>query len=95
MIEAVKTYLRTPATAVWGVLVLATLATWMLGAGHTIIIESATAATVFVIMIAFVKVGLVGRYFMELEHAPRRLALLFNGWTVITCVIVIGLYVLH
>ncbi|TAM69765.1 cytochrome C oxidase subunit IV family protein [Mycobacterium sp.] len=90
-----KTYLRTPATAVWAVLLVATLATWMLGAGHTVIVDSARVATIFVLLIAFVKVDLVGRYFMELQHAPRRLALLFNGWTVITCAVVIALYVLH
>jgi amino acid transporter len=90
-----KTYLRTPATAVWAALLLATLATWMLGAGHTMLVDSARTATVFVIVIAFVKVDLVGRYFMELQHAPRRLALLFNGWTVITCAAVVGLYLLH
>jgi amino acid transporter len=90
-----STYLRLPATAVWAVLLLATLITWLLGAGHAILVDNATIATVFVVLIAFIKVDLVGRYFMELNHAPRRLAFLFHGWTLITASVVISIYLLH
>jgi hypothetical protein len=89
------TYLRQPATVVWAVLLLATLVAWMLGAGHAIVVDNVTVATVFVILIAFIKVDLVGRYFMELHRAPRRLALLFHGWSLTTATVVIGIYLLH
>ena len=89
------TYVRLPATTVWTVLLAATLVTWMLGAGHAILVNNASVATVFVILIAFIKVDLVGRYFMELNRAPRRLALLFHGWSLITASTVIGIYLLH
>jgi hypothetical protein len=88
-------YLRQPPTVVWAILLLATLFTWMLGAGHALIVDNAMIATVFVVLIAFIKVDLVGRYFMELNHAPRRLALLFHGWSLLTASVVISIYLLH
>jgi hypothetical protein len=90
-----KTYLKLPATAVWAVLLIATLITWALGAGHALVVDSTSAATVFVLLIAFAKVDLVGGYFMELNHAPRGLARLFRGWSLATCAMVIGIYLLH
>ena len=89
------TYLRLPATTVWAVLLAATLVTWMLGAGHSALVDRTCVATVFDILHAFIKVDVVGRYFMELNKAPRRLALLFHAWSLITAVIVIGIYLLH
>ncbi|MUL65875.1 hypothetical protein BOO86_15475 [Mycobacterium sp. CBMA 234] len=91
----ITTYLRSPANKVWAVLLAATLVTWTLGAGHSALVGNTCVATVFVILIAFIKVDLVGRYFMELNHAPQRLALLFHSWSVITACTVIGIYLLH
>jgi hypothetical protein len=90
-----KTYFKLPATTVWAVLLIATLITWALGAGHALVIDSAATATVFVLLVAFAKVDLVGRYFMELNHAPRGLARLFHGWSLATSAVVIGIYLLH
>jgi hypothetical protein len=49
-------------------------------------------AVVIIAVVAFVKVHLVGMYFMELRHAPRVLKFSFSAWTVLTCAIVVGLY---
>ena len=61
-------------SAVWAVLVAATLASWLLGGGHG-------AA---VVAIAVWKVRLVGLYFMELRTAPVPLRVVFEGWVVVT-----------
>ena len=53
----------------------ATLASWYLGDGH----GSTKLATIVVITVAFVKVFVVGHYFMELRDAPIPLRGTFGG----------------
>jgi hypothetical protein len=67
--------------AVWAVLVGATLASWLLGGGNAVVVA-----------VAFLKVRLVGLYFMELRTAPVPLRVLFEGWVVVTCGVLIALY---
>jgi hypothetical protein len=67
--------------AVWALLVVATITSWSLG-----------GAAVAVLALAFVKVRLVGLHFMELRSAPVPLRLLFEGWVVVVCSVLIGLY---
>jgi Prokaryotic Cytochrome C oxidase subunit IV len=81
MDRALPTALPAALTAVWALLVAATLTTWSVG-----------GVSVAVLVIAFVKVRLVGLYFMELRSAPIPLRLLFEGWVVVTCSVLIGLY---
>ena len=85
-------YLRHPVTAVWALLIAATVVSWLLGTRHDVFVASARVATVGVLVIAFVKVGLVGRHFMELRAAPRPLVLLFNAWVVAVCAAILGIY---
>ena len=81
--------LRTRATAVWALLVAATLALWWLGSGE----GDGRAASAAILAIAFLKVHLVGRHFMELRTAPVRLRraldlyVLATGATLITWVL--------
>jgi len=84
--------LRTPATAVWVVLIVATAATWTLGTNHGF--GNHTLASVVILLIAFIKVRLVGLYFMELRDAPAALRGLFEGYCVVACTIVIGVFLL-
>jgi caa(3)-type oxidase subunit IV len=84
--------LRTPATAVWVVLILATAATWTLGTSHGL--SNHTLASVVILLIAFVKVRLVGLYFMELRDAPTVLRGLFEAYCAIACALVIGVFLL-
>lgn len=44
------------------------------------------------LVVALVKVRLVGLYFMELRSAPVALRGLFEGWIVVTGSVLIGLY---
>lgn len=81
---------RTKATLAWSGLIAATLLSWFLGAGHELGAES---AGVVILLIAFVKVRFVGRYFMELRHAPLGLAAVFDVWIVVVAAVLTGLFV--
>ncbi|WP_354698551.1 hypothetical protein DSM112329_04234 [Paraconexibacter sp. AEG42_29] len=83
--------LRTRATAVWGVLVLATLLSWWLGTDHGF--DDPDAAGALVLAVAFAKLRYVGLDFMEIRDAPRWLRAIFEGWvaTVATAVVVMFL----
>lgn len=80
--------IRRPATIVWLILVAATLTSSWLGEGH----GARRVATVAVIIVALVKVFLVGQYFMELRRAPLALRLAFGGWVVVIGATLVGLY---
>jgi hypothetical protein len=83
---------RRPGTVTWAVLMVATVVSWTLGTRHDVFGGGPRLATVGVLVIAFVKVFLVGRQFMELREAPRLLQLFFNGWCVVVCSVIVGLY---
>jgi hypothetical protein len=68
------------ATAVWLVLLVATCATWWLGTGH-IGHRGAHWEVLSLILVASVKIHLVGYEFMELRGAPRALRATFSVWT--------------
>jgi hypothetical protein len=75
---------------VWLVLVAATLASWSLGSGHGS--SGAQAASLAVLVVAFLKVRLVGLYFMELRAAPVPLRMAFEAWVVVVGGVLAGLY---
>ncbi|MDR3663480.1 MAG: cytochrome C oxidase subunit IV family protein [Mycobacterium sp.] len=81
--------LRGRITAVWLVLITATLASWVLGVGHEL---PHRYAAICIILIAFTKVHFVGRYFMELRHAPMALTAIFGIWNVVVAGVLVGLY---
>lgn len=64
-------------TLVWAALMAATLASWVTGTHG-----GSEAVTVFVIVVAFAKVQLVGTHFMDLRHAPVPLRVAFSTWVV-------------
>ncbi|MFE3056929.1 cytochrome C oxidase subunit IV family protein [Nocardia sp. NPDC059239] len=87
------TLVRGRVTAIWGVLVMATVVSWFLGthgghdrtAGHPI-------SSVVIVLVAFIKVRLIGMYFMELRAAPLLLRTLYESYCLIVCGVVIGMY---
>jgi hypothetical protein len=82
--------LRHRTTAVWVVLVLATCLSWALGVETR---QSASAfATTILMLIAFIKVRLVGLEFMELRSAPLALRLMFEFYVAVVFTVVIGMY---
>ena len=74
----------------WAGLLIATLVSWELG--HGIGIPSVRHASIAIILVSFVEVRFVVREFMELRHAPMALKLLADGWILVVCTVMIGLY---
>ena len=75
-------------TAVWVLLVLATLFSWEsahVGNDHRL-------SSSIVLVIAFIKVRFVGLEFMELRHAPLPLRLIFELWVILACAALLILY---
>jgi hypothetical protein len=83
------TALRTPAAAVWLVLVAATSLSWWLGTDHGV--TSRTGVGVVLMVVAFAKVHLVGRYFMELREAAPALRRAFDAYVGVVCALLVVL----
>ena len=83
-------------TLIWLTLGAVTLASWWLGssdgAGDP---ERNAAITYAVILIAGVKVRVIGSYFMEARHAPRRLRRWLDGWLAFTIAVLLAIYSLE
>jgi hypothetical protein len=78
---------RNRITLVWAILVAATFLSF-----ETMTLGNAFLLRSLILVIAFAKVLLVGREFMELRHAPPLLLWLFQLWAVVTCVVLIVLF---
>lgn len=76
---------------VWALLTALTLLSWLVGVGEGSALDL-RVATAVVLGVAFLKVDLVGRYFMELRDAPRLLLVLFDAWVVGVFVILMAIY---
>jgi caa(3)-type oxidase subunit IV len=83
------TLLKSRISLVWLVLIAATLISWKVGTDHGV---HAHLATVIVLLVAFIKVRLVGLYFMELRESPLPLRFIFEGYCVVVCTTLIIMY---
>jgi heme/copper-type cytochrome/quinol oxidase subunit 4 len=81
---------RDRVAAVWAFLVLATIASLTLGEDR--LIHTQNVVAIAVIAIAFVKVRLVGIYFMELREAPLLLRAAFETYVAVAATVLIVLY---
>jgi hypothetical protein len=81
---------RSAVTPVWVLLMVATAASWSLAAHHGIGIHK--VVTVAVLVVAFVKVALIGLHFMELRYAPPLLRNIFHVWYLAVCTVVVVIY---
>lgn len=88
--ETLITLTRGRLGAVWGLLVAATLLSFWLGADHGI--SSDNTRTIVIIVVAFIKLRLIGLYFMELREAPTKLRSAFEGYCLAACATLIGFY---
>lgn len=75
-------YLRNSLTYVWGILVVVTVASWVIGRGHGTEYRLDAAITTGVLVIAALKAHLVIRHFMEVRHASAWLKRTAYGWNV-------------
>lgn len=78
-------------TAIWLLLVLATLLSWQLGDG-TAPDTQRGAASVAILVIALLKARFVFLEFMELRGAPLPLRAAFEAWAALICTALIALY---
>jgi hypothetical protein len=78
---------RSRITIIWAILVAATFLSF-----ETMALGNAFLLRSLILVIAFGKVTLVGREFMELRHAPPLLLWLFQGWAALTCAALIILF---
>ncbi len=74
-----STLLRSRASVVWLVLVVVTVVSWALGTDHDLGLGQELAA-LSMLVLAVVKIGLIGLNFMELRHAPSWLRLIFTAY---------------
>jgi hypothetical protein len=81
-------FVRGRAGVSWLVLIVATLISYSLGADH----GTGSVMVVVVLVIASIKVRLVGLDFMELRTAPVPLRAAFEGYCVGLWVLLSGLY---
>lgn len=93
MMSGMVELLRNRITLIWLLLIGLTLLSWWLGAGHGLGADSHTAAGIVVLVVAFAKVRLVGRYFMELRDAPWPLLLSFEAYCAVVCAAVVAFLV--
>ena len=91
-LNAVPARMRTPATVVWVVLVLATVVSWALGSDHGVEGDWRRVASVAVLIVAFVKVRFIGMYFMDLRDAPLPLRAGYQLYCLAVCATVVGFY---
>lgn len=85
-----KDLLLTRTTLIWVLLVGATLVSWELG--HGVGFDSAAAAGAAILVVTFVKVRFVVLDFMEIRGAPRWMRVIAEGWVVLCCALLIGLF---
>lgn len=84
-----------PITAAWLLLMLATGLSWWLGQDHGLSGNQEgdyRAISCGLILIAFIKVRIVIRYFMEVRKAPLALRSICDAWVVLVCAVIIYLY---
>ena len=82
--------LANPVVILWMVLAAITLTSWAVSAEH--ILGSAHNLSALLFVIAFVKVWLIGRYFMELRSAAVPLRRLFDGWVLVVGALLCVMY---
>lgn len=83
--------MKRPGVLVWLFLSVATIiTTWGLAKDNF----DPTWSTVAIMIIAAVKVRFVLLHFMELNHAPLPLRLLFEAWTLVVTAGIVGFYLM-
>jgi hypothetical protein len=87
-----RALLRSSTTVVWVALVAATCVSWWLGASGGVAADPHVGASVAVLVVAFVKVRLVGIHFMELGRAPLALRAAFEAYVILVGGALVVLY---
>ncbi|HSV71967.1 MAG TPA: cytochrome C oxidase subunit IV family protein [Methylibium sp.] len=86
-----KALLLSRVSAVWALLVAATLLSW--GLGHGLGRQDAGWAGVAILLVTFVKVRFVMLEFMELRGAPRWMRCIGEAWIVLVAALLARLFI--
>jgi heme/copper-type cytochrome/quinol oxidase subunit 4 len=89
MTTELLTLLKNRISLIWLALIAATLISWWIGTDDA---ASPTLGTAVVLIVVFIKIRLIGLYFMELRDAPLPLRLLFEGYCLIVCTTLLVMY---
>jgi heme/copper-type cytochrome/quinol oxidase subunit 4 len=89
MTAELLTLLKNRISLIWLALIAATLISWWIGTDDA---ASPTLGTAAVLIVVFIKIRLIGLYFMELRDAPLPLRLLFEGYCLIVCTTLLVMY---
>jgi len=89
MTAQLTTLLKSRITLIWLILIAATLISWRVGTDGAV---GAHLATTIVLLVAFIKVRLVGLHFMELRYAPLALRLIFEAYCLVVCATLVIMY---
>ena len=73
-------------TAIWIVLMLISIFSWVVGINHGMLFEKAFLESAAILILAFFKVRLVIMHFMEVGHAPTTLRLSCEAWVFVSCI---------
>lgn len=71
---------RNPLTVVWAILVVVTVASWLIAIWQEQAVRSSSLVTASVLLIAALKAQLVIMYFMEVRTGPGWLKYATYGW---------------
>ena len=82
--------LKTRTTAIWLLLVIATLAAWALG--HGIGFGNPQHAGVAILVVSMVKVRAILFEFMELRGAPKAMRIVGELWVLVLGAVLVGLF---
>jgi len=92
MNASLSALLRHRVTPIWLLLVAATGLSWWMGSDGAGVTADVRLISTIVLVVAFIKVRFVIRYFMEVRTANVWLKLIADAWVVIVCGAVLTLY---
>jgi caa(3)-type oxidase subunit IV len=87
----IRTFFPGRIVAMWLLLVVATLITWVIGY-RQVVTGAPELSSAIILIIAMVKADLVGRYFMELRDAAAGLRIAFDAWCLGVCALLLGVF---
>ena len=82
--------LKTRETAVWLLLMLVSIANWLVGGQQGVLNSSARAEVIVLLSLAFLKVSLIMQYFMEVRHASNDLRITAVIWLLASYALVLS-----
>ncbi|MCY4428581.1 MAG: cytochrome C oxidase subunit IV family protein [Halieaceae bacterium] len=84
--------IKTRETVVWLTLMALTIASWIVAVNDKLMLDNADYKGIGLIVVALFKVRLIILYFMEVRDSSAQLRYSCEGWALVSCLLLIGLY---